>query len=78
MTTENSLSSQQKFNMPKFRDTIPLAHASHLRNSYYYDLNRPKSPDLPYTNYNHFDLDKMTDDECKTEFRFHKPIPWHF
>lgn len=32
MTTENTLSSQQKFNMPKYRDTIPLAHASHLIN----------------------------------------------
>ena len=37
-----------------------------------YDLNRPKSPDLPYTNSEQLDLDKMTDDECKTEFRFYK------
>ena len=31
-----------------------------------------KNADLPYTNYERFDLDKMTDDECKTEFRFYK------
>ena len=37
-----------------------------------YDLHKPKNPDLPYTNYERFDLDKMTDDECKTEFRFYK------
>ena len=39
--------------MPKFRDTIILAHASHLLNAeefvLLYDLNKPKNPDLPYT-----------------------------
>ena len=62
--------------MPKFRDTILLAHASRLLNAeefvLLYDLNKLKNPDLPYTNYDHIDLDKMTDDECKTEFRFYK------
>ena len=62
--------------MPKFRDTILLAHASRLINIdefvLLYDVNKPKNPDLPYTNYDHFDLDKMTDDECETEFRFYK------
>ena len=62
--------------MPKFRDTILLAHASRLINAeefvLLYDLHKPKNPDLPYTNYERFDLDKMTDDECKTEFRFYK------
>lgn len=62
--------------MPKFRDTILLAHASRLINAeefvLLYDLHKPKNPDLPYTNYECFDLDKMTDDECKTEFRFYK------
>lgn len=37
-----------------------------------YDLNTAKSPDLPYWNYTEFDLDKLCDDECKTEFRFFK------
>ena len=37
-----------------------------------YDLNTAKSPDLPYWNYKQFDLDKFSDDECLTEFRFLK------
>ena len=53
--------------MPKFRDTILLAHVSRLINAdefvLLYDVNKPKNPDLPYTNYDHFELDKMTDDE---------------
>ena len=53
--------------MPKFRDTILLAHASRQINTnefvLLYDVNKPKNPDLPYTNYDHFDLDKITDDE---------------
>jgi len=61
---------------PKFRDTILLAHATRLINAgefvLHYDLHQPKNPDLPYTNYECFDLSKMTDDECKTEFRFYK------
>ena len=31
-----------------------------------------KSPDLPYLNYEHFDLDRLCDDESITEFRFLK------
>ena len=62
--------------MPKFCDTILLAHASRLINAeefvLLYDLPKPKTPDLPHTNYKCFDLDKMTDDECKTELRFYK------
>ena len=37
-----------------------------------YDLNTSKNPDLPYWNYEPFELDSMEDEECKTEFRFHK------
>ena len=37
-----------------------------------YDLNTAKSPDLPYWNYEHFDLDNLADDVCKAEFRFNK------
>ena len=52
--------------MPKFCDTILLAHASRLINAeefvLLYDLHKPENPDLPYTNYECFDLDKMTDD----------------
>ena len=39
--------------MPKFRDTILLAHASRLINTdefvLLYDVNKPKNPDLSYT-----------------------------
>ena len=53
--------------MPKFRDIILLAHASRLINIgefvLLYDVIKPKNPDLPYTNYDHFELAKMTDDE---------------
>ena len=49
--------------MPKFRNTILLAHASRLINTdELYDVIKSKNPDLPYTNYDH-DLDKMTYDE---------------
>ena len=37
-----------------------------------YDVNSPKNLDIPYWSYERFDLDLMTDDECKTEFRFNK------
>ena len=36
-----------------------------------YDVNRTKNSDFPYWNYT-FDLDKLTDDECKADFRFYK------
>lgn len=62
--------------MPKFRDTIVLAHVEGLIDAeefaLLYDINKPKNSDIPYSNYDRFDLDKMTDDECKTEFRFFK------
>ena len=39
-----------------------------------YNLNRVNRPSLeiPYWQYQRFDLDTMTDDECKVEFRFKK------
>ena len=37
-----------------------------------YDINTVKSSDLPYWNYEHFDLDNLDDDLCKAEFRFYK------
>ena len=35
-----------------------------------YDLNSSENLEFPYWKYGRFDLDSMTDDECKTEFRF--------
>ena len=62
--------------MPKVGDTILCSHVSRLINAeqfvLLYDMNKPKSPDIPYSNYEYFDLDKMNDDECKSEFWFYK------
>ena len=35
-----------------------------------YDIYSTKNPDIPYWSYTKFDLDDMSDDECKCEFRF--------
>ena len=37
-----------------------------------YDLNTSKNPDYPHWNYDRFNLDNWTDDECKTDLRFYK------
>ena len=37
-----------------------------------YDLNRSKNLDIPYWKYGKFELDSLSDDECKSEFRFLK------
>ena len=62
--------------MPKVRDTILLSFACNMIDTteclLLYDANSPKNPDIPYWSYERFDLDLMTDDECKTEFRFYK------
>ena len=62
--------------MPKVRDTILLSFACNMIDAteclLLYDVNCPKNPDIPHWSYERFDLDLMTDDECKTEFRFYK------
>ena len=37
-----------------------------------YDLNRSKNLDIPYWKYDKFELDSLSDDECKGEFLFLK------
>ena len=37
-----------------------------------YDVNTSNCLDLPYWQYQHFDLDQLSDDECQAEFRFLK------
>ena len=37
-----------------------------------YEQNTSSNPDFPYWNYEIFDLDRLTDDECKASFRFLK------
>ena len=63
--------------MPKFRENRPTLLYAHYNGVIsdeefvlLYDINTAKSPDLPYWNYDPFDLDEMSDDECKCEFRF--------
>ena len=65
--------------MPSLREvraSLLMAHANNMIDDeefvFLYDLNRSKNPDFPYWNYDNFDLDKLTDDECKAEFRFYK------
>ena len=66
--------------MPKVRDTSLLSYAFNSIDAseclLLYDANSPKNPDIPYWSYDRFDLDLMTDDECKTEFRFYKNDIW--
>ena len=65
--------------MPKWRtvrDHLLYAHSKSLIDDkefiLLFNLYTAKSPDLPYWKYNEFDLDKLSDDECITEFRFLK------
>ena len=37
-----------------------------------YDINKSKNFDYPYETYDSFDLDNVSDDECRSEFRFYK------
>ena len=37
-----------------------------------FEINKSDILDLPYKNYENFDLDLLEDDECLLEFRFHK------
>ena len=52
--------------MPKFRETIVMAYASEFINEeefvLLYDANKPKNPEIPFGNYESFDLGSMTDD----------------
>ena len=37
-----------------------------------YDINHSKNLDYPYWNYQKFDLENISTEECWTEFRFYK------
>ena len=62
--------------MATFRDALMLANDMTLIDNeellLLYDLNSSKNLDLPYWRYDKFDLDTLTDAECKSEFRFLK------
>ena len=58
------------------RDALMLANDMTLTDNeellLLYDLNSSKNLDVPYWRYDNFDLDTLTDAECKSEFRFLK------
>ena len=60
----------------EIRDMLLFAHNDNFINDeeflLLYDLNKSSNLELPYWSYDHFDLDLITDDECKSEFRFYK------
>ena len=63
-------------NLNTVQDMILLTHADHLIDYDEYlllcDFNRSKNLDLPYHSYEKFDLGSLSEDECKSEFRFDK------
>lgn len=65
--------------MPKLkevRNQLLISHSQGVINDeeflLLYDLNKSKNLDLPYESYNYFDFDMLENDECLSEFRFHK------
>ena len=62
----------------EIRDILLFAHSDNLINDeeylMLYDLNKSSNLELPYWNYDRFDPHLLTDDECKSEFRFYKNV----
>ena len=66
--------------MASFRETraaLLLAHDQGVRDEeeelvWLYDLNTSKKLDYPYWTYSVFDLETITDNECRSYFRFYK------
>ena len=62
--------------LEKFRDMLLFAHSDNLISEeeclLLYDLNKSSNLELPYWSYDQFDLDLLSDDDCKSEFRFYK------
>ena len=63
--------------MPNFKENkmaLLFAHQQKLINNeeflLLYDVNTFTSPTYPYWAYPNFELDALSDDECKSEFRF--------
>lgn len=58
------------------QEALLLAHNDNLIDDdefiMLYDINKSRNPDFPYWNYDVFDLDKLSDDECNANFRFLK------
>jgi len=64
------------FSLRQTREALLLSHAIEVIDEdeflLLYDVNKSKNPGYPYWNYDAFDLDSTTDDECTSEFRFLK------
>ena len=65
--------------MASFRDTRNLLLESYTENVIdntefflLYDMNTSENPDFPYWNYDQFDLENISEAECKAEFRFYR------
>ena len=65
--------------MPNFRETracIAYAYGKRFTNDrefvLLYDAFKSKNPEFPYWNYERFDLDEKTNDECMAEFCFYR------
>ena len=58
------------------RENLLIAHTKNTIDcdtfALLYDVNRSKNLDLPYLSYDQFDLDKMCDNECISQFHFWK------
>ena len=67
LTPSNSIQDAR----PKFRETNVIAYASEFISEaeffLLYYANKQKNPEIPFVNYESFDLDSMTDDMCKTK-----------
>ena len=62
------------------REVLLLAHSEDLLNTeefcLLYDINKSKNLDYPYWNYEAFNFDSLSEDECQAEFRFAKGDIW--
>ena len=65
--------------MPNFSETracIAYAYGSNFINKQefvlLYDCHKSTNPEFLYWNYDRFDPDKKSNDECKAEFRFYR------
>lgn len=60
----------------QIREVLLLSHAIEVIDEdeflLLYEVAKSKNPGYPHWNYDSFDQDSMTDDECKSEFRFLK------
>ena len=69
------------FKMPNFREMkLCILHAYRRRfindREFVLLYDTSKNPDFPYWNYDRFELDLLTDDECKAQFRFYRDDIW--